>query len=147
MSPEQLTNDEWDAIVRAPFCVYSLVASADRPPDAAQFRVLAEEITAARTTFPATSLGHALVEAIVADQEGVWAAYQASGLPPRDGIKRSMQALRRVSEPEAIAVRDWLLTLATAIARSEHMMGEPPISDPEARAIEDLAGWLERPIP
>lgn len=147
MSPEQLTNDEWDAIVRAPFCVYSLVASAGGPPDAAQFRVLTEEIMVGRTTFPATSVGHALLEAIAVDQEGSWAAYQASGVSPKDGVKRSMKALGRVAEADSVAVRDWLLTLATAIARSEHMMGEPAISDTEALAIQDLAGWLERPVP
>ncbi len=147
MSAEQLSDDEWTALLQAPFCVYSLVASAEGPPDTVQFRTMTDEVEAARAVFPSGTIGHVFIEAVAADMLGLWAIHHASGASPKAGIKTAMKALGRVAETDGIAIRDWLMVLAERVAASTRMMGQPPISAGEERAIRDLSKWLDRPAP
>jgi hypothetical protein len=142
-----LSQDDLEAILHAPFRVFSLVASADRPADEAQFRRLGEELLAARSVFVEGTIGRTMIEAVSSNLEVLWTAYQAADTSPKSGLKRAMKALQRVPEAEGIAVRDWLIGLGVGIAQARHTIGERVISDAEHGAIRDLARWLDRPVP
>jgi hypothetical protein len=124
-----------------------MVASADGEAMEAQFRRLREEIAAAPSVFGDLTIGHMAAEALSADLDGIWDAYQAAGQSPRDGLKRAIKALRRVPDPESRAYRHWLLTLAMQIADATRSMGDPRVSPNEAEVIRVLAESLDEPEP
>jgi hypothetical protein len=143
--PDRMSQDDWETILHAPFQVYHLVATAEGAPDEAQFRCLSDEIQAARGHFGDGSVGHTMAETLAGNLDPFWIAYQASGRRPEDGLKRVTGALRTAPESEAIAIRDWLVALAARIAEARREMSGPAISDSEARAVLDVARWLDRP--
>ncbi|MDP1839028.1 MAG: hypothetical protein Q8L19_11055, partial [Reyranella sp.] len=140
-------RDDWEALLQAPFAVYSTVAGADEPATEAQFRRLGDEILAGQGAFPDATIGRAMAEAVAANVDMLWGAYHASGRKPHDVIKRAVKALGRAPDDEAVAIRDWLLAMAVRIAEASRMAGEAAVSPVETSAIRDLAGWLQRPMP
>lgn len=145
--PAKLKRDDWEALLHAPFAVYSSVAGADEPAMEAQFRRLGDEIVAGQGAFPDATIGRAMADAVAANMDMLWGAYHASGRKPQDVIKRAVKALRRAPEDEAVAIRDWLLVMAVRIANASRTSGEAAVSPAESTAIRDLAGWLKRPMP
>lgn len=145
--PAKLSRDDWEALLHAPFAVYSTVAGADEPAMEAQFRRLGDEILAGQGAFPDATIGRALAEAVAANVDMLWGAFHASGRKPRDVITRAVAALRRAPDDEAVAIRDWLLAMAVRIAEASRTSGEAAVSPVETSAIRDLAGWLQRPMP
>lgn len=144
---EKLSRDDWEALVQAPFRVYSTIAPADGEPMEAQFRALREEVEAARSVFEPTTIGHAMIDGVASNLDVLWETYQTSNRSPKDGLKRAVKALRRAPEPESIQIRDWLLMLAVRIAAVRRVVGDETVTPNEASAIHDLAGWLGRPEP
>ncbi len=147
MGSESLSQDDWEAILHAPFRVYTLVASADGPPVESQYRHLGEAILAGRESFGEGTVGRTMVDTLVANQDVLWAGYQASGRSPKDGLKRAVKALRQVPEGESAAVRAWLVALGITIGEVRRTVGEATISESEQLAIRDLTKWLDSPIP
>lgn len=145
--PAKLSRDDWEALLHAPFAVYSSVAGADQPAMEAQFRRLRDEIVAGQGAFPDGTIGRAMADAVAANMDMLWGAYHASGRKPQDVIKRAVKALRRVPDDEAVAIRDWLLVMAVRVAVASRMAGRAAVSSVESAAIRDLAGWLQRPMP
>ncbi len=145
--PEKLSRDDWEALLHAPFAVYSTIVAADEEATLAQFRHLNEELLTGQGTFADGSIGRAMAEAVAANADILWEAYRASGRHPRDVIRRAMGGLRQVPDEEAVAIRDWLLVLAVGVAEADRVIGEPTVSWDEASAIRELAGWLKRPMP
>ncbi len=145
--PDRLTRGDWEAILHAPFHVYSAVASIDGTPLEAQFRRLGEEIASGSGVFVEGTIGRTMIDALVENMEPLWAGYQASGRSVEDGLKGATKALRRAPEGEAVAIRDWLLVLARRIAEARRTIGAESVSPDEASTIRDIADWLERPLP
>ncbi len=145
--PEVLSRDEWEALLHAPFCVYSALVATEPEAGEAQFRCLREEILAARQAFADGTIGWTLTESVAANLDVLWAAYQGSGRHPGDDLKRARKALDKVPDDESTAIRDWLIVLAIRVARADRTLGEPPVSHEDLSAIRDIAGWLKRPIP
>jgi hypothetical protein len=145
--PQRLSRDDLEALVDAPFRIYSTVATVDGEAIPAQFRCLREEIAAGPGVFAEGTVGRLMVDALGANLDVLWEGYRASSRSPRDGLRRAAKALRRVPDDESAAVRDWLLALATRIAEVRRPIGDQRISAKEAKAIRDLAHWLGRPVP
>lgn len=141
----ELSVDDWNRLLQAPLCAYSIV-TAGKGTEAA-FRRLREELGASDGSFADGTVGRSLAAAAAADLDTLWMAYLASGQDPRDGIRRAMKVLRRLPREEQLAVRAWLLELALRVAEATRMLGEPSLSDPERRAIGELAGQLRVPVP
>jgi hypothetical protein len=145
--PENLSRDDWEALLQAPFGAYSTVASAEEAATAAQFRCLREELETAAGAFAPGTTGRMLAGSVTANLEVLWAAHQAARRSPEDVIKRAVKGLRRVPARESEAVRDWLATLAVRVAQADRVVGEPSVSWDELDAIRALARWLRRPVP
>ena len=145
--PQDLSREEWESLLHAPFCVYLTVIAAESEVTQAQFRCLRDEVAAARQAFPDGTIGRTLAETVTANLDVLWAAYQSSGRHPGDDLKRARKVLDKAPEEESAAVRDWLIVLGIRIARTDRTVGEPPVSHEEVSAIRDVAGWLQRPIP
>ncbi len=144
---EKISRDDWQTIIHAPLHVYRLVASVESEPIEAQFRRLTEELQAAIGTMASGSVGQLMAEALVGNLDALWIAFRDANRNPRDGLKRVKRALRKAPEDGSIAVRDWLVMLGVWIAEARHDMGGPAISDAEAGAVRDVAGWVGRPVP
>lgn len=143
-----LSRDEWEALMHAPFHAYVHVAgSEDEEPIAAQFRLLVDEINAGQEQFPDGSLGRTLVTTLNANLDALWAGFQASGRSAKDGLSRARKVLDRGDPGDSTAIRDWLIGLAIAVAEARRTVGTDAISDDERKAIADVAGWLDRPVP
>lgn len=145
--PKRLERDDWEAIVHAPFHVYSAVASIDGTPLEAQFRRLGEELEVGRGTFAESTIGRTMVETLTENLDALWAGYHALGRSSEDGLNRAMKALGKAPDGEALAIRDWLLVLAKRIAEARRTVGAEAISLDEASTIRDIAAWLDRPAP
>ena len=145
-SPE-LSREEWESLLHAPFCVYLAVIATEAEVTQAQFRALREEVAAARQAFGDGTIGWTLAETLTANLDMLWAAYQSSGRHPGHDLKRARKVLGKVPDDESAAVRDWLIVLAIRLARADRTVGKPPVSHEEVSAIRDIAGWLQRPIP
>ncbi len=145
--PKELSRDEWESLLHAPFCVYSALVATEPEVTEAQFRCLREEVLAARQTFADGTMGRTLAESVAANLDVLWSAYQNSGRHPGDDLKRARKALDKVPDEESTAIRDWLIVLGIRLARADRTVGEPPVSHEEVSAIRDIAGWLKRPIP
>ncbi len=145
--PGRLKRGDWEAVLHAPFHVYSAVASIDGEPLEAQFRRLGDEIAAGAGTFAEGTIGRTMLEALAENMEPLWAGYQASDRSVSDGLKRARKALRRVPDDESVAIRDWLLVLALAIAEARRTVGAESVTPDEAGTIRDIASWLEVPAP
>ena len=143
----ELSRDEWESLLHAPFCVYSAVAATELDVTVAQFRCLRDEILAAQQTFADGTFGRTLAESVAANLDVLWSAYQNSGRHPGDDLKRARKALDKVPDEESAAIRDWLIVLAIRVARADRTVGGQPVSHEEVSAIRDIAGWLQRPIP
>jgi hypothetical protein len=145
--PKPLSRDDWEAILHAPFHVYSAVASADGVPSESEFRSLRDGIEASRAAFGGIGVGHEMIETLAGNLDVLWAGYQASGRSAKDGVKRAVKALRRVQEAESAAIRDWLLLLGIQVAEARKIIGEEPVNPGEQQVIAEVAAWLERPLP
>lgn len=145
--PGRLDRGDWEAVLHAPFHVYSAVASIDGEPLEAQFRRLGEEIASGSGVFAEGTIGRTMIDALAENMEPLWAGYQASGRSVKDGLKRATKALRRAPDDESIAIRDWLLVLALAIADARRTVGTESVTPDEASTIRDVADWLELPGP
>lgn len=143
---DTLKRGEWESVLHAPFHVYSVVARVDGEPDEAQFRRLGEEIVAGRAIFPDGSLGARIADALADNVDPLWAAYQASGRSPKDGLVRARKALKRTTDEESIAIRDWWISLGIRVAEVRRTLGTDAVSDNETGAISEIAGWLKRPV-
>jgi len=86
----------------------------------AQFRRLGDEIASGGRVFAEGTIGRTMIDALAENMEPLWAGYQASGRPVKDGLKQAVKALRGAPEDESVAIRDWLLVLALAIAGALH---------------------------
>lgn len=144
---EKLSRDDWEAVIQAPFRVYSTIAAVDLGPMEAQFRTFRDEVEAGRSVFAHETIGFAMIEALAANLDVLWDAYRASDRSSKDGLKRAVKALRRAPELESAEIRDWLLVLAGRIASVRRVIGDGSVSADEARVIRDLADWLDRPEP
>lgn len=145
---DDLSRDDWEALIHAPFHAYVHVAgSEDEEPIAAQFRLLVDEINAGQEHFPDGSIGRTLTTTLNANLDALWAGFQASGRSAKDGLTRGRKVLDRLDAAESIAIRDWIVALTVAIAEARRTVGTDAISDDETRAIADVAGWLDRPVP
>lgn len=144
---ENLSRDDWEALLHAPFAAYSVVAAADEAATEAQFRQLRDEIGAGADAFPDGTIGRELADAVAENLDILWSAYRASGRSPRDTLKRAAKGLRGLPDAESIAVRDWLLVVALRVARANRTMGEATVTHEEVAALVELAGWLDRPVP
>ncbi len=145
--PADLSRDEWESLLHAPICVYLTVVATETEATEAQFRCLREEIAAAGQAFADGTIGWTLAEAVTANLDVLWAAYQSSGRHPGQDLKRARKVLDKVPDDESAAVRDWLVVLAIRVAKADRTVGDPPVSHEELSAIRDVAGWLRRPIP
>jgi len=145
--PGRLNRGDWEAVLHAPFHVYSAVASIDGEPLEAQFRRLGDEIASGGRVFAEGTIGRTMIDALAENMEPLWAGYQASGRPVKDGLKQAVKALRGAPEDESVAIRDWLLVLALAIAEARRTVGAESVSPDEANTIRDVADWLDRPLP
>ena len=145
--PGRLNRGDWEAVLHAPFHVYSAVASIDGEPLEAQFRRLGDEIASGGGAFVEGTIGRTMIDALAENMEPLWAGYQASGRSVEDGLKRATKALRGAPEDEAVAIRDWLLVLALRIAEARRTVGAESVSPDEASTIQGIADWLERPVP
>lgn len=145
--PGRLERGDWEAVLHAPFHVYSAVASIDGEPLEAQFRRLGDEIASGGGVFAEGTIGRTMIDALAENMEPLWAGYQASGRSVKDGLKRATEALRRAPDDESTAIRDWLLNLALRIAEVRRTVGAESVSPEEASTIRDVADWLERPGP
>lgn len=147
-SADDLSRDEWEAIMHAPFHAYVHVAkSEDAEPIAAQFRILIDEINAGQEHFPEGSLGRLLTSTLNANLDALWAGFQVSDRSARDGLTRARKVLDRADPGESATIRDWIVSLTVAVAQASRTIGTDVISDDETRAIADVAGWLDRPVP
>lgn len=145
--PGRLERGDWEAVLHAPFHVYSAVASIDGEPLEAQFRRLGEEIASGSGVFAEGTIGRTMIDALAENMEPLWAGYQASGRSVKDGLKQAVKALCRAPEDESVAIRDWLLVLALAIAEVRRTVGAESVTPDEASTIRDVADWLDRPLP
>lgn len=145
--PGRLERGDWEAVLHAPFHVYSAVASIDGEPLEAQFRRLGDEIASGGGVFAEGTIGRTMIDALAENMEPLWAGYQASGRSVKDGLKQAVKALRRAPDDESIAIRDWLLVLALAIADARRTVGTESVTPDEASTIREVADWLERPAP
>jgi len=145
--PGRLTRGDWEAVLHAPFHVYSAVASIDGEPLEAQFRRLGDEIASGGRVFAEGTIGRTMIDALAENMEPLWAGYQASARPVKDGLTRATKALRQAPDDESVAIRDWLLALALAIAEARRTVGAESVSPDEANTIRDVADWLDRPLP
>src|SRR3972149_7925400 len=114
--PGRWNGGDWEAVLHAPFHVTSAVASIDGEPLEAQFRRLGEEIASGGGVFAEGTIGRTMIDALAENMEPLWAGYQASARPVKDGLTRATKALRKAPEDEAVALRDWLLALALGVA-------------------------------
>ena len=145
--PGRLKRGDWEAVLHAPFHVYSAVASIDGEPLEAQFRRLGDEIASGGGVFAEGTIGRTMIDALAENMEPLWAGYQASARPVKDGLTRATKALRQAPDDESVAIRDWLLVLALAIAEARRTVGAESVSPEEASTIRDVADWLDRPLP
>ena len=145
--PGRLNRGDWEAVLHAPFHVYSAVASIDGEPLEAQFRRLGEEIASGGGVFAEGTIGRTMIDALAENMEPLWAGYQASARPVKDGLTRATKALPQAPDDESVAIRDWLLALALAIAEARRTVGAESVSPDEANTIRDVADWLDRPLP
>jgi hypothetical protein len=88
-----------------------------------------------------------MTEVLDANLDLLWEGYQGSARSAGDGLKRARRVLRKGSNDESAAVRDWLLALAVRVAAADRVMGDSAVSDAELRVIRDAAKWLDRPLP
>lgn len=144
---DRLRKGEWEAILHAPFHVYSAVASADGEPMEAQFRALREQLEHGRASFADGTVGRTMVETLAANLDALWAGYQAAGRSPKDGLGRARKALDRIPDQASIDVRDWMIGLAGRIAAARRTIGEGAVSDAEREVLSSVASWLDRPSP
>jgi hypothetical protein len=145
--PKPLSRDDWEAILHAPFHVYSAAASADGVPSATQFRRLREEIDAGPGAFAGAGVGHEMMATLAGNLDVLWAGYQASGRSVRDGVKRVVKSLGKISEAESAAIRDWLLLLAIHVAEARKVIGGESVNPDEQKVIAEVGSWLERTLP
>lgn len=144
---DRLRKGEWEAILHAPFHVYTVVASADGEPMAAQFRALRDRLEQGPGAFPEGSVGRTMVDTLGLNIDALWAGYQATGRSPKDGLGRARKALGRIPDEASAGVRDWLVELAGHIAAARRTIGEDSVSEAERQAVRDVAAWLDRPLP
>jgi hypothetical protein len=147
MGSKELGTAEWEALVFAPLCVYSAVASADGPPETSQFRRLTEELDDAHVQFAGAGAAGTAVETLRGNLDAMWAAYHAGGVDPQRGLKRVRGVLRRVPESEGRAFVQWLVDLAVRIGEARYTAGEAAVTERERRTIRDVAKWLGAPPP
>ena len=145
--PDRISRNDWETILHAPFQVYRAVASVDEKPTEAQFRRLSEEIVGGRGHFSDGTIGLTMTETLSANLDPFWAAFQGSGRSTKDGLKKVKGALKKAPDDESVALRDWLVGLAVQIAEAHRQVGSGPVTESEAAAIRDIAGWLDRPAP
>lgn len=145
--PTNLSRDDWEALLHAPFAAYSVVVEAEAEITSAQFRRLREELATAERRFADGTTGRTLVEAVNANLDVLWDAYLAAGHSPGDVVRRAVKALGHVAPEESEAIRDWLAMLAVRVAEADRVVGEGPMSWDELGAMRELAGWLKRPLP
>src|SRR3970040_662710 len=106
--PGRLNRGDWEAVLHAPFHVYSAVASIDGKPLEAQFRRLGDEIASGGGVFAEGTIGRTMIDALAENMEPLWAGYQASARPVKDGLTRATKALRQGADDEVVAIRRWL---------------------------------------
>lgn len=145
--PANLSRDDWEALLHAPFAVYSILVESEAEVTGAQFRRLREQLASAADTFAEDTVGRTLVDSVNANLDVLWDAYLVAGRASADVIRRAAKALGRVPADESEAVRDWMLRLAVHVAESNRVVGEGPVSWDELDAIRELAGLLKRPVP
>jgi hypothetical protein len=142
MAPKELSSADWEALVFAPMWVYTAVAGADGPPETSHFRRLSEELDAANARFGGSGVAGTAVETLHDNIDAMWAAYQASGIDPRRGLKRARGVLKKVPGPEREAFVEWLMGLAVRMSEARHTAGAAIVTERERRAIRDVASWL-----
>lgn len=144
---DRYDSDQWERILHAPFHAYMHVGGADGPPIEAQFRRLTEELAAGRELFAEGSLGGLMAVALAENLDALWEGFRAAARSPKDGLVRARKTLDRAGDDESEAIRDWIIALAIGIAEARRVLGTEAVSPTEAAAVNDVAEWLQRPLP
>jgi hypothetical protein len=137
-----LDDGQRQALIFAPLWVYTAVAGADGPPEPSQFKRFLEELDTAEARVAGSPDARAAVASLRSNIDVAFEAFQADGDDPRRGLKRVKGVAKRLPADEAGALMRWLMDLAVRVGGARHLAGEAHISDGEAQAIRDVAGWL-----
>ncbi len=137
----ELSVEDQRRLVYAPLWVFRAVANAEEPAGTAQFRILVERLDVSAGDLGRSLAGHAFT-ALHDNIDVLWGAFQGDSRQPKQGLREVARLLERLTPSEAQTIRLALVELADAVADASRLVGAAPISDPERRAIHDVASWL-----
>jgi hypothetical protein len=136
-----LSVEDQRRLVYAPLWVYRAVANAEDAAETAEFRSFVDRLEAFAAELGQTLAGHAF-KALRDNLDVLWRAFQVDSRDPQRGLGEVAGLLGRLTPTEAQTIRSALVELAEAVAKASRRLGADAISDPERRAIHDVASWL-----
>jgi hypothetical protein len=140
----ELPVEDQRRLVYAPLWVYEAVATAGDPAGTAEFRILVERLEAAAGG-PEPSLAGHVFTALREDLDLFWSAFRGDRRGPERGLREVASLLKRLPPSEAQAIRLALVELGGSVADASRWVGDAAVSEPERRAIQEVASWLGVP--